>query len=124
MVTADIDDIDSRGFQLGDQRVEVLVTFGVGLKELFFSACFVESFLCLVGETFSVGGLVVQDGNVLALVVLCNEVAGDAALLVVAAANTECVPKLALSEGRVGGGRRDLEHATFGIGLGGRDRRR
>ena len=65
-----------------------------------------------------------KNGDVLALVGLGDVVAGDGALLVVAAADPERVPELAFCEGRIGRGRRDLQHATFGVSLRGRDRGR
>ena len=49
--------------------------------------------------------------------------AGDAALLVVAAADTVDVwPGAVIGEGGVGGGRRDLHHVAVGIDLRGWDR--
>ena len=104
--------------------VKILVALVVGLEQLFGHAGLVERLLGLVGKTFAVGGLVVEDGDVLALVVLGDVVAGDRALLVVAAADARHVPELALGEQRVGRGRRDLQHVAVGIGFRGRDRRR
>src|SRR5665811_2072952 len=77
-----------------------------------------ERLLGLVGETFAVGGLVVDDGDVLALEVLDEVLAGDGALVMVAAADAEDVPHLALGDGRIGGGRRDLQDPVFLIDLG------
>ena len=111
-------------FSRETMRVEVLVALVVGLVHLLLDAGLVERLLGLVGEAFAVGGLVVEDGDVLALVVLGDVVAGDQALLVVAAADAGHVPELALGELRIGRGRRDLQHVAVGIGFRGRDRRR
>src|SRR4029079_6709548 len=76
------------------------------------------------GEAFAIGGLVVNEGDVLVGEIGSKIFAGDAALLIVAAADTVDVGSGALGgEGRVGGGRRDLHHVAVGIDLRGRDRR-
>ena len=59
-------------------------------------------------------------GDLLALEVFHDVVAGDRALLVVAAAGAEDVPHVALGDLRVGGGRRDLQDAVLLIDVGGR----
>jgi hypothetical protein len=64
----------------------------------------------------------VQDGDLLAAVGIGQEVAGDDALLVVAAADAKHVVLAFLGQLRVGGGRRDLQHALLLVDLGGRDR--
>ena len=124
VVAADIDHVDLVGLHLRDQRIEVLVALRVGLVHLLLHAGLVQRLLHLVGQAFAVGRLVVKDGDVLALVGLGDVVAGDRALLVVAAADAERVPQVAFGEGRIGRGRRDLQHAAVGIGLRRRDRRR
>ena len=70
---------------------------------------------------FAVGGLVVDEGDLLALEMREDVVAGDFALLIVAAAGAEDVPHAALGDGRIGRGRRDLEDAVFLIDFGRRD---
>ena len=102
MVAADKDQIDIVALQPRHDRVKVLVALVVGLEHLFGEAGLVERLLGFVGETLAVGGLVVEDGDVLALVVLDDVVGGNQALLVVAAADTRHVPQLALGEQRVG----------------------
>src|SRR5262249_21966178 len=100
------------------------VALVVGLEHLFGHAGLVERLLGLVRKALAVGGLVVEDRDVLALEILGDVIAGDRALLVVTAADARHVPELALGEQRIGGGRRDLQHVRVGIGLGGWDRRR
>src|SRR5262249_49859265 len=124
VVAADIDHVDLVGLHLGHQRVEVLVALGIGLVHLFFHAGLVQRLLHLVGETFAVGRLVVENRNVLAAIVLGDVVAGDRTLLIVAAADPERVPQAAVGERRIGRGGRDLQHAAVGIGLRRWDRRR
>src|SRR5262249_61526625 len=124
MVAADIDEVDLVALHAGDDRREVLVALVVGLEHLFGNASLVEGLLGFVSKAFAVRGLVVQDRDVLALVVLGDVLAGDSTLLVVAAANAGDIPELALGEQRVGGSRRNLQHVTFGIGFRRRDRRR
>src|SRR6266536_2551186 len=124
VVAADVDHIDRSCLELRHQRIEVLVALGIGLVELLLHAGLVERLLGLVGQAFAVGRLVLKTRAVLALVVLGHEVAGDRALLVVAAADPERVPQAAVREGWIGRGRGDLQHVALGIGLGGRDRGR
>src|SRR4029078_6977865 len=124
MVAADIDQIDLFELQARDDGVKVLVALVVGFEHLLGDAGLVERLLGLVGTALTVGGLVVQDGNVLALVVLGNVVGGDNALLIVTAADARHVPALALGEQLSGRGRRNLQHVAVGIGFGSRDRRR
>ena len=112
VIAADIDHVDLVGLHLRDQRIEVLVALRVGLVHLLLHAGLVQRLLHLVGETFAVGRLVLKDGDVLALVVLGDVVAGHRALLVVAAADAERVPHVAFGEGRIGRGRRDLQHVA------------
>ncbi len=124
MVAADIDQIDLFELQARHDGIKILVALVVGLVQLFGDAGLVERLLGLVGETLAVGGLVVEDGDVLALVVLDDVLGGDQALLIVAAADARHVPELALGVERVGGGRRNLQHVAVGIGFRRRDRRR
>ena len=124
MIAADIDQIDVVALQARHDGVKILVALVVGFEHLLGDAGLVERLLGLVGETFAVGGLVVEDGDVLALVVLDDVFGGDQALLVVAAADARHVPQLAFGEQRIGRGRRDLQHVAVGIGFRRRDRRR
>src|SRR5439155_14899191 len=104
VVTADIDQIDVVALQTRNDRVEVLVALVVGLVHLLGDAGLVQRLLGLVRKTLAVGGLVVEDGDVLALVVLGDVLGGDQALLVVAAADARHVPQSAIGELRIGGG--------------------
>src|SRR5882762_4299146 len=124
MIAADIDEIDVVALQARNDGVKILVALVVGLEHLLGKAGLVERLLGFVGEAFAVGGLVVEDGDVLAFVGFRNVFGGDQALLIVAAADARHVPELALGEQRVGGGRRDLQDVALGIGFRRRDRRR
>src|SRR6266436_1698244 len=124
MIAADIDEIDVIALQARYDGVEILVALVVGLEHLFGKARLVEGLLGFVGEALAVGGLVVEDGDVLAFVILRDVFGGDQALLIVAAADARHVPELALGEQRVGGSRRDLQYVAVGIGFRRRDRRR
>ena len=120
--TAPVDDRNAGFLHLGDEGREVLVAdvhaFIHGLGD---ASC-IQRLLGLVGQALAVGRLVMNDGDLGVLELLGEVGAGNCALLVVAAAGTEGVPQAALGEGRVGGGRRDLEDAVFGVDFRGRDR--
>src|SRR6266849_7153659 len=124
MIAAEIDEIDVIALQARHDGVKILVALVVGFEHLFGKAGLVERLLGFVGEAFAVGGLVVEDGDVLAFVILRNVFGGDQALLIVAAADARHVPELALGEQRVGRGRRDLQYVAIGIGFLRRHRRR
>src|SRR4029077_8084070 len=124
MIAADIDEVDVIALQARNDGVKILVALVVGLEHLFGKAGLVERLLGLVGEAFAVGGLVVEDGDVLAFVILRDVFGGHQALLIVATADARHVPELALGVQRVGGGRRDLQYVAVGIGFRRRDRRR
>ena len=62
-----------------------------------------------------------DDGDALALEALRDDLAGESALLVVAAADAEDVPHAAFGDLRIGGGRRDHQHAVLLVDVGGRD---
>src|SRR6202022_4608881 len=124
MVAADIDKGDVVALHARDDRGEVFVSLVVGLEYLYTKAGLVVRFLGFVGEAFAVSGLVVEDGDILALVKFRDVIGGDQALLIVAAADARDVPELALRKQRIGGGRRDLQHIAVGIGFRRRDRRR
>src|SRR3954452_10966028 len=102
MIAADIDQIDIVALQARDDGVKILVALVVGFEHLFGEAGLVERLLGLVGEAFAVSGLVVEDGDVLALVGFGDVVGGNQALLIVAAADARHVPQLALGEQRIG----------------------
>src|SRR5690606_22431237 len=99
--------LDAGLLHLGDQRRVVLLAGGDGFVHRLLHALGGQRLAGLVGEALPVGGLVVDDRDLLALE-LVGDVAGrNDALLVVAAADAEDVAVAALGEGRVGRGRRD-----------------
>src|ERR1700684_2197597 len=124
MVAADKDQVDIVALQARYDGVKILVALVVGFEHLFGNAGLVERLLGLVGETLAVGGLVVEDGDVLALVVLDNVFGRNQPLLVVSAADPRHVPQVAFGEQRVGRGRCDLQDVAVGIRFRRRDRRR
>src|SRR5215204_6264734 len=119
---AEIDDVDVRLLQLRDEGRVVLLAGVDALVHDLLQALLVHRLLGLVGEALAVGGLVVDDGDLLALEALGEIAAGDLALLVVAAAGAEGVPLSALGQARVRRGGRRLDDAGFLVDLGGRDR--
>src|SRR5262249_44146742 len=110
---APIDEIGIGRLELGDQRVEILVVLVDALEEHLLEALGVDRLAGLLGEALPIGGLVVHDGDALALELFGDQGAGDYALLVVAAAYAEDVPHAAISDLGIGGGRRDLQHAVL-----------
>src|SRR5205807_10450744 len=80
----------------------------------------IHCLLGLVGKALAVGGLVVHERDLLALEIGGDVVAGDCALLVVAAAGAKNVPHVALGDARIGGGRGDLQDAVLLVDFGGR----
>src|SRR6185503_5519119 len=111
-----------------DQGGEVLIALIDRLVHDLLDAELVRGLLGLVGETFAVGGLVVDDRDILALVVIREILAGDRALRVVASADAEDVVPAFLrgvvGQGRVGRGRGHLQHPRLVIDRGSRYRRR
>src|SRR5882762_8948551 len=124
MVATDVDQIDVVTLQARYDGGKILVALVVGLKHLFGDASLVERLFGLVGKAFAVAGLVIEDRDVLVLVVLRDVCAGNAALLIVAAANACHVPEAPVSELGGGGSGCNLQHVAVGIGFGGRNRRR
>src|SRR5260370_38914921 len=116
MVGADIDKVDVVALHARDDRGEVFVALVVGLEHLFSKAGLVERFLGFVGEAFAVGGVVVEDGNILALVKFRDVIGADQALLIVAAGNARTRPEVALRDRRIGGSRSNLHDIAVGIG--------
>ncbi len=124
VIAAHVNQIDIVALQARDDSIKILVALVVALEHLLGDAGLVQRLPGLVGEAFSIGRLVVQDRDILALVVLGNVLAGDKTLLVVAAADAQHIGELAFGEQRIGRARRDLQHIAVGIGLRCRDRRR
>src|SRR4029453_101112 len=101
---------------------EVLVVLVDALVEHFLQSALVDGRPGHIGETLTIGRLVVHDGDLLAFEILENVIARDRALLIVAPAGAEDVPHVALGDPRIGGRGRDLEDAVLLIDLGGRNR--
>src|SRR5579883_2336521 len=116
-----VDQVGIDRFELGDEGGEILVVLVDALEEHYLHAVGIERLARFLGETLAVGRLVVHEGDLLALEPLRDDRAGDAALLVVAAAHAEDVPHLAIGDLRVGGGGRDLEDAVLLVDFRGRD---
>src|SRR5690606_25395631 len=114
---------DAGMLHLRDQRRVILLTWRDGFVHGLLHALVVQALLGFVGKALTVGGLVVQDGNFLALVLLHDVVAGDNALLVVTAADAEDILVATLGKLRVGRSRRDLQDVLFLVDVGSGDRR-
>ena len=126
LIAAEIDRVDIGLLHLADQGGEVFVALIDRFVHDLLEAELVCRLLGLVGKTFAVGGLVVNDRDLLALVMIGEILAGDRALRVVAAADAEdVVPPLfrgIVGQGRIGRGRRYLQHPGLVIDRRGRDR--
>src|SRR5262249_33847973 len=84
----------------------------------------VERLLDFIRKAFAVSGLVVDDGDILVSEVGGQIFAGDAALLIIAAAHAIDVRSGAVvGEGGISGGRRDRHHVGLSIAFGSWDRR-
>ena len=85
MIAAVVDDFGAEILQLGDDGAVILLA-GIDAFEVdLLDAGFVELVLDDGGEAFAVGGLVVQDRDLLALVFLGDPRGDEGALRVVAA---------------------------------------
>src|SRR5262245_29782683 len=122
MQTAPIDQIRSGGLQLGDKSSEILVVLVDPFIHDLLHALGVHGLPGLVGKSLTIRGLVVDYGHAFALEPGGDDAAGDAALLIVAAAHAEHVPHRALGDLGICGGGRDDEDAVFLVHLRGRYR--
>ena len=122
VVAADIDHGDAGLLQAADQRRIVLLARRIGRCQRFLAAGGMQRLRGLVRQSFAVGGVVVQDRDLLALEVFGQIVAGDLALIVVAAADAERVPASFIGVFRIGRGGGDLQDAFLGIDLARGDR--
>src|SRR5262249_43191822 len=113
--------------ELADQRREILVALRDLLVERLLEALLVHGLPRFLGEAFAVGRLVVDDGDLLALVFRGEELAGDTALHVGTASDVEHVAAALrgriLRELRIAGRGSDLQDARLGVGSRGLDRR-
>ena len=114
---APVEHLDAGVLQLGDERGEILLAGADAFVDHLGDAEIVHRLLGLVGEALAVRRLVVDDGDLLVLQIVGDVLAGDAALLIVAAAGAEHVPQLAFGDRRVGGRRRDHQHAVVDVDL-------
>ena len=124
VVAAVVDQLDAKALELGDQGREVLVALVDGLVAQLLCAALVELLLELVGQALAVLALVLDDGDLVAELVVDDVVGGVGALDVVAAAGAEDVVEALLGELRVGRGRGDLQHALVVVHARRRDRAR
>src|SRR6185437_10616619 len=114
--------VGARFLDLGDDGGIVLLAGVDAFVEHFLDAELVHVFERRVGEALAVSGLVVDHRDLLALELVAGELGPNQALLVVAAADAERVPELAVGDlgiGRRGGGEQD---AVLGIDVGSGDR--
>src|ERR1700690_583928 len=105
------------GKGLADAALDNMHKFGVkevlyeGVNDAFVQNLLDAEFMHIVeggvGEAFAVGGLVVDDRDLFALELVAREFGPDHALLIVAPAGAEGVPKLAVRDLGIGGGRGD-----------------
>src|SRR5262245_187324 len=114
---APIDEIGARLLDLGHKRRKVLLAGVHAFIKHFLYPAFVDRLLGFIGETFAICRLVVNDRDFLALEMFRDVFARHLPLLIVATADAEDVPHLALGYGGVGRGRSDLEYAVFLIDL-------
>ncbi len=113
--------VGAGGLDLGDDRRIVLLADVDAFVEDFLLAAGVHEAARGVGEPLAVGGLVVDDGDLLVLEIAERQIGPQLALLVVAAAGAEGVPQLAVGDlgiGRRGGDEQDV---VVGIDFGGGD---
>src|SRR5262249_58570101 len=95
------------------ERRVILLSDTDAFVEDFPHALGVHGLLGFVGEALAVGGLVVNDRDLLVFEVLGDVFARDRALLVVAAAGAEDVPHVAFGDLGIGRGRRDRQHVVL-----------
>ena len=124
MQAAEVDDLGTGGADLGDQRVEVLLAAGQALVENLFHAELVQLRPGGVRQALAVGVLVMDHRDLLGLEHVDDIVAGDHALLVVAAAHAEHPGESALGDLRVGGTGGDGDDPGLVVDLGCGDGRR
>ena len=123
VVTANVGDVDAGLLHLRDESRVVFLTSGVGFVHGILETGLVHVFAGLVGEAFAVRGLVMQDRDLLAGIFACHVGACNLALLVIATAHAEHVRAGAfVGQFRVGGCRRNLNDAFFGVDVRRRDR--
>src|SRR5262249_24459195 len=112
----------SRRLDLGDQRRIVLFAGVHALIEHFLEAGGVEIAFGGIGKALAIGRLVVNDRHLLVLEVGQHIIGPKLALLVVAAAIAEHIPKPAFGNLRIGGRGRHHQDVVFGVNLGGGNR--
>src|SRR5690606_9440478 len=118
VVATDIKDVDALLLQLGNKRRIVLFTGSVGFVEHGRAAGFLVDSHSSVGQALAIRRLIVDEGYLLASEMLHEELAGDVALLIIAAADAEdVVARTLVGEVRIGGCRRNLQDALFSIDL-------
>ena len=122
MQAAPVDEVGARRLQLRHDGRIVLLAGVHALVEHRLHAVLGERIHGGVGETLPVGGLVMKDGDLLALHVVGDVLGRNGALLVVAAAGAEHVPLASFGQLRIGGRRGDHQHVVVEVDVRGRDR--
>src|SRR3546814_20410666 len=88
---AEIDQIDAGRLHLRHQRRVILLARSDAFEHGLLHALGIQALPGFLGEALTVSGLVMQDGDLLALVLGQNVVTGEDALLIVKAADAEGV---------------------------------
>src|SRR5262249_1735314 len=101
--------------ELGYERIEVLIASRVRFVKLLLHASLIHRLLGLLSKPLTICRLVIEDCDDLALVLLGEECTGHRALLVVTAADAECVPQASIREGHARRSRGDLDDAGLGV---------
>ena len=118
MIARVVEHVDFQRLQLRHDRGVVFFTGGDRVNDDRLQAIRVECFCCFSSKTGSIGRLVVENGNILALVLSRNESTSDFALHVVTTDDAEDRRTSALvRELHVGRRRRDHDRAFFSINL-------
>ena len=112
VIAGEEDEVGIGGLQLGEDGGVVALARGQGVVEHHRHARVLEALLRFFGEALGVGGVVVQDGDLLEALG-GNDLAGHAALFVIAGAGAEEKGKALFRQAHAGGPRGDLHDFGF-----------